>query len=66
MVEIVLFPSNSETCASIAFLLLVSLALNSMASYPHSFATMAAEDDLPIPGGPESKTAFSLVADVLV
>jgi hypothetical protein len=45
-------------CTSMSFLLRASLALSSSGSYPHSLATRWAVVVLPMPGGPESRTAL--------
>ena len=46
---------------SIVFFERLSLALNSRTLKPSSYATIFAEDDLPMPGGPESMHAFAFI-----
>jgi hypothetical protein len=46
---------------SIVFLDRLSLALNSRTLNPSSYATIFAEDDFPIPGGPDNMQAFALI-----
>mmetsp|Transcript_18762 Transcript_18762/g.72359 ORF Transcript_18762/g.72359 Transcript_18762/m.72359 type:complete len:240 (+) Transcript_18762:1262-1981(+) len=54
---IVRLPSSDAMCRSIAFLLRVSLALNSTVSKPISFDTNSAAEVLPMPGSPEMRRA---------
>lgn len=46
---------------SIVFFERLSLALNSRILKPSSLATILADEDLPIPGGPESMHALAFI-----
>jgi hypothetical protein len=52
-------PTTSPSPCESDALFRASLAFISCTSYPKLVATMDASDDLPMPGGPDSSTAFA-------